>query len=239
QLGLDEPMLDFKIYKYPMFALSSVISITLSIGMFSGMILTPLYVQTVRDISPFHSGILMLPGAVLMGLMSPITGRLFDKFGARILAIIGLTIMTVATFLFTRLTMEVAYFDLMILYTVRMFGMSLVMMPVMTNGLNQLPMKSNPHGTAMNNTLQQVSGAIGTAVLLTFMTTKSESAGKEMAEKAMTGELTLAYDLEKLAMLEGIKYSFLIATYATLIALILSFFLKRVVGEKEISNKIK
>src|SRR5699024_8753994 len=136
QLGLDEPMLDFKIYKYPMFALSSVISITLSIGMFSGMILTPLYVQTVRDISPFHSGILMLPGAVLMGLMSPITGRLFDKFGARILAIIGLTIMTVATFLFTRLTMEVAYFDLMILYTVRMFGMSLVMMPVMTNGLN-------------------------------------------------------------------------------------------------------
>lgn len=235
QLRLDEPMLDFRIYKYPMFALSSVISVTLSIGMFSGMILTPLYVQTVRDISPFHSGILMLPGAILMGLMSPVTGRLFDQFGARILAVIGLTIMTVATFLFTKLTMEVGYFELMLLYTVRMFGMSLVMMPVMTNGLNQLPMKSNPHGTAMNNTLQQVSGAIGTAVLLTIMTNKSETVGKEMMENIATGELFINYNLEKLAMLEGIKFSFLVATYATLLALILSFFLKRTVGTKETS----
>lgn len=235
QLRLDEPMLDFRIYKYPMFALSSIISVTLSVGMFSGMILTPLYVQTVREISPFHSGILMLPGAILMGLMSPITGRLFDRFGARVLAIIGLTIMTISTFLFTRLTMEIGYFELMTLYTVRMFGMSLVMMPVMTNGLNQLPMKSNPHGTAMNNTLQQVSGAIGTAVLLTIMTNKSETAGKDMAEKVATGELSISYDLEKLAMLEGIKFSFLVATYATLIAFILAFFLKRVTGTREVT----
>src|SRR5690606_31311555 len=81
QLWMDDPMLDFKIYKHPMFALSSAISIVLSIAMFSGMILTPLYVQTIRGISPFHSGILMLPGAIVMGLMSPITGRLFDKYG--------------------------------------------------------------------------------------------------------------------------------------------------------------
>lgn len=235
QLRLDEPMLDFRIYKYPMFALSSVISVTLSIGMFSGMILTPLYVQTVREISPFYSGILMLPGAILMGLMSPVTGRLFDRFGARTLAVIGLMIMTVSTFLFTKLTMEIGYLSLMMLYTVRMFGMSLVMMPVMTNGLNQLPMKSNPHGTAMNNTLQQVSGAIGTAVLLTIMTNKSETAGKEMAEQVATGELLMTYDLEKLAMLEGIKYSFLVATYATLLAFILAFFLKRVTGSKEVT----
>ncbi len=64
--------------------------------------------------------------------------------------------------------MEDSYFYLMTLYTVRMFGMSLVMMPVMTNGLNEIPMSANPHGTAMNNTLQQVSGAIGSAILLTL-----------------------------------------------------------------------
>src|SRR5690625_2750872 len=223
QLRLKEPMLDFRIYKYPMFTLSTIISVALSIGMFSGMILTPLYVQTVRDISPFHSGILMLPGAILMGLMSPITGRLFDRFGARILALIGLMIMTVSTFLFTKLTMEIGYFELMTLYTVRMFGMSLVMMPVMTNGLNQLPMESNTHGTAMNNTLQQVSGAIGTAVLLTIMTNHSERIGRKMIEKVESGEPFPTYDIEKLAMLEGIKLSFLVATLATFIAFLLAF----------------
>ena len=79
-------MLDFKIYKYPMFALASIISIVLSVAMFSGMILTPLYVQEVRGISPFHAGLLMLPGAILMGIMSPITGRLFDKYGPKVLS---------------------------------------------------------------------------------------------------------------------------------------------------------
>src|SRR5690625_2599132 len=200
QMQMEEPMLDFTIYKYPMFALSSVISVTISASMFSGMILTPLYVQTVREISPFYSGILMLPGAIVMGIMSPITGRLFDKYGAKILSMIGLSILIASTFQLSHLTMENSYFYLMAIYTIRMFGMSLVMMPVMTNGLNQLPMKANPHGTAMNNTLQQVSGALGTAVLLTIMTTRSTNAGVDLAKKAMTGEIDPTYSIEHLAM---------------------------------------
>src|SRR5699024_3247772 len=207
QLRLDEPMLDFRTYKYPMFTLASIISVTISASMFSGMILTPLYVQTVRDISPFYSGLLMLPGAVIMGIMSPITGRLFDKFGARILALIGLTILTSSTFLLSNLTM--------------------------TDVLNQLPLRAHPHGTALKNTLQQVSGAIGTAVLLTVMTAKTKNAGIELAQDLATGKLTTSYDIEHLAMLEGINYTFFISTLFALVALILSFFIKKAVPEDE------
>ncbi|MFC5605005.1 DHA2 family efflux MFS transporter permease subunit [Sporosarcina koreensis] len=237
QLRMEDPMLDFKIYKYPMFALASVISIVLSVAMFSGMILTPLYVQQVRGISPFEAGILMLPGAVLMGIMSPITGKLFDKYGARVLAITGLTITVITTFYLSRLELHSGYYYLMALYTIRMFGMSMVMMPIMTNGLNQLPMKSNPHGTAMNNTLQQVSGAIGSAILLTIMTKRMEKSGESLfkdaaasgnipADKAGMAELQHTIGLE--AMLDGINYSFLIATFIALAALILTLFVKRV-----------
>ena len=80
QLRMDDPMLDFRIYKYPMFALASAISIVLSVAMFSAMILTPLYVQSVRGISPFEAGILMLPGAIVMGIMSPITGMYGEDY---------------------------------------------------------------------------------------------------------------------------------------------------------------
>ncbi len=79
--------------------------------------------------------------------------------------------------------MDSGYYYIMMLYTVRMLGISLVMMPAITNGLNQLPMISNPHGTAMNSTLQQVSGAIGSAVLLTIMTKRMESAGTQLEAK--------------------------------------------------------
>ncbi len=234
QLRMNDPMLEFRIYKYPMFALSSVIMVVLSASMFSGMILTPIYVQTVRGIAPFEAGLLMLPGAILMGIMSPITGRLFDKYGARILAVIGLSITVITTYLFSQLTLDLGFYYIMFLYTIRMLGMSLVMMPVMTNGLNQLPMYQNPHGTAMNNTLQQISGAIGSAVLVTIMNKRMESSGEELVASATAAGKapTTPEALEALtsqAMLNGINFTFFISTFIAGIALILSLFMKRVV----------
>lgn len=233
QLRMDDPMLEFRIYKYPMFALSSVIMVVVSASMFSGMILTPIYVQTVRGISPFHAGILMLPGAILMAIMSPITGRLFDKYGARILAVTGLTITVLTTYYFSKLTVDTSYLHIMLLYTVRMLGMSLVMMPVMTNGLNQLPMSANPHGTAMNNTLQQISGAIGTAVLITVMNNRMETKGTELATAAGAAGKSLnspevMKELAQQATLGGITYAFFISTFIAAIALFLSLFMQRV-----------
>ncbi|QFF98835.1 MFS transporter [Psychrobacillus glaciei] len=242
QLSVDEPLLNVRIYKHPMFALSSLISIVVSAAMFSGMILTPLYVQTIRGISPFHSGLLMLPGAIAMGIMSPITGKLFDKYGARVLAITGLSITTIGTYLMSHLGMDSSYYYIMFIYTIRMFGMSMVMMPIMTNGLNQLPMKMNPHGTATNNTLQQVSGAIGTAIFLTIMNSKMESTAKTLAaDAAAAGKMPTSaeglaqfkIDIGMKAMLEGIEHTFLIATFVTIVALVLSLFVKRVKVVKE------
>ncbi|MGD6942328.1 DHA2 family efflux MFS transporter permease subunit [Cytobacillus gottheilii] len=231
------PMLNFGVFKFPMFALSSVITMTMNMAMFSGMLLIPIYVQTIRGITPLDAGLMMLPGALVMALMSPITGRLFDKFGGRVLAIIGLAITVVTTYFFSNLTMDITYTQLVIMNSVRMFGMSMVMMPVSTNGLNQLPTKFYPHGTAMNNTLNQVSGAIGTALLVTIMTTQSENYAKDLAADAMqqsggaqpTAEAAaqLQQQITMQATLEGINDAFLVATGIAAVALILAFFIKR------------
>ncbi len=232
QYKLDRPMLEFRIFRYPMFALSSVISMALTMAMFSAMLLLPIYVQTIRGISPIDAGLMMLPGAILMAVMSPITGKLFDKYGGRVLAVIGLIITTVTTYYFSKLTLDTSYTHLMILYSVRMFGISMVMMPVSTNGLNQLPRRFYPHGTAMNNTLQQVSGAIGTALLVTIMSTRTETYATEMAANAtgnVAGQPTaeMQQQMAMKAMLEGINDAFLVATFIAGVALVLAFFIKR------------
>ena len=232
QLKLDEPLLEFKIYKYPMFALSSVISVALSMSMFSAMILMPIYIQTIKGISPIESGLLMLPGALVMGIMSPVTGRLFDRFGAKVLAIPGLAIVVITTYLFSQLSLDTSYLQIMAIYTARMFGISMVMMPVMTTGLNTLPMKSYPHGTAVNNTLQQVSGAIGSAFLITLMNTRTESAGRELAASGAAPE-----SIVNTAMLEGINFSFFVSTFIALVALVLAFFIKKPVSEATEAEK--
>ncbi len=240
QLRMEKPVLEFRIYRYPMFALSSLISIIVSMAMFSGMILLPVYLQNIREISPFHSGLLMLPGAIMMGIMSPINGFLFDKVGARILAVIGLVITVITTYAFSHLTVDTTYVQLIIMYTARMFGMSMIMMPVMTNGLNQLPQKFNPHGTAMNSTLQQVAGALGSALLVTVMSNQTKVHAQELAEEAMkqasnqsTAQMSadvaaqMKQEITMKAMTEGIDDAFLVATGLVIVALILAFFIKR------------
>ena len=112
----------------------------------------------------------------------------------------------------------------------------MVMMPVSTNGLNQLPRQLYPHGTAMNNTLNQVAGAIGTALLVTIMSTRTETHAAQIANGAMnnaagtTSAAALAEMKQQIAMkamLEGINDAFLVATGITVVALILAFFIKR------------
>ncbi len=246
QLRLDEPLLEFRIYRYPMFALSSAISVVISMAMFSAMLLMPIYVQTLRGISPLHSGLLMLPGALVMGIMSPITGKLFDKFGARMLAVTGLSITILTTYMFSQLTLETSYGYIMMIYTLRMFGMSMVMMPVMTNGLNQLPANMNPHGTAMNNTLQQVSGAVGSAFLVTLMQNRTEVEAKRLSEEAMQNLSSAAQpnaaqlsemkaQIMNEAILHGINFSFSISVAIASIALILALFLKRPLPTTEVT----
>jgi EmrB/QacA subfamily drug resistance transporter len=241
QFKQERPMLNFSVFKYPMFALSSAISMVLNMAMFSGMLLLPIYVQTIRGITPMDAGLMMLPGALLMAIMSPLTGKLFDKFGGRILAVIGLTITVVTTYYFSQLELDTSYNYLVILNAVRMVGISMVMMPVSTNGLNQLPKRLYPHGTAMNNTLNQVAGAIGTALLVTIMTNRTETHAKEIAEDMMKNApagaqgvqpspevlAQLKEQIGMKAMLEGINDSFFIATFIAAVALILAFFIKR------------
>ena len=233
QLKLETPVLSMEIFKIPMYSLSAIISATLSISLMGGMILVPAYVQSVRGIDPMDSGLMMLPGALIMALMSPITGRLFDKFGPKVLAITGLTIMTVTTYLLSILNVDSSVPYIVFIFSIRMFGIALVMMPIMTNGLNALPSHLNPHGTATNNTIQQVAGSIGTAILIAIMNAKKElSFDKLVLEE--TGQSTAIMNEEQLellpsqfaqqALLDGINLAFLIAALFAVIALILSFF---------------
>jgi DHA2 family multidrug resistance protein len=173
QLNTARPMLDFRILKYPVFTLSNVINMITTIGMFGGMFLVPIYLQNLRGFTPLESGLLMLPGAILMGILSPISGILFDKIGPRPLAIVGMLITLVTTYEFTNLTLATSYTFIVVLYMVRMVGMGLLMMPIQTAGMNELPQEKNAHGTALSNTARQIAGSIGISFITTIFTDRT------------------------------------------------------------------
>ena len=145
-------------------------------GLIGTETLVPLYMQNMRGFSAMESGIAILPGALINGMMSPITGRIFDRYGAKWLAVIGFIILTVSTIFFANLSISTSMLTITILYAIRMFGISMVMMPTTTAGLNQLKDSLVPHGVAMTNTMRQVAASIGTAIIVTVMTITTTSA---------------------------------------------------------------
>ncbi|AWB46353.1 MFS transporter [Paenibacillus sp. CAA11] len=257
ELGMAQPMLEFRVFTYDIFTISTFVGATVNMVMFGGMLLLPIYLQNIRGFTPLESGLLLLPGALLMGVMSPISGSIFDRIGARPLAIVGLLITAITTFEFGKLTSDTTYNHILLLYTVRSFGMSLLMMSVQTEGLNQLPRHLGSHGTAMSNTVRQIAGSIGTALLVTIMTTRStthlanysntityanESAVQGIgalgqtistmsslpAETAQGVALQTVYGLAvKESTISGINDAFIVATWIAIIGLILSLFLRR------------
>ncbi|MGZ4112105.1 MAG: DHA2 family efflux MFS transporter permease subunit [Tumebacillaceae bacterium] len=258
ELTTDKPLLNLRVFKYDMFTLCTIVSCIVNMAMFGASLLVPIYLQNIRGYSPLESGFLLLPGAILMGAMSPISGALLDRYGIRPLAVVGLFITAITTWQFTKLSMDTSYGHLLLLYTLRMFGMSFIIMTIMTSGLNQLPRELGSHGTAAANTVRQVAASIGTAVLVTIMTNRTtfhyemyrntvSTSNPHLTQmiqqltQGITAHMGLTSDLGssvttyllygmtmQQSSIEGINDAFVVATGLTVAALLLSFFLRRV-----------
>lgn len=242
QWVVEEPILEFRIFRYKIFSLTTIINVVVTMAMFSGMILMPIYMQNVRGFSPLMSGLMLLPGGIVMGIMSPITGKLFDRYGAKWLTVIGLGMTIITTFSLTRLEVTTSFTYVVTVYTLRMLGMSLVMMPIFTAGLNELPASLNKFGTAMVNTFRMIAGAVGMAFFVSIMTNEGASHVKNiMIHQHILKSDKVHYLLaEHQGMVMGINDAFMVATALTIVAFLLSFFIKRTTPQKDtISNRVR
>lgn len=224
QLHLEHPFLELCVFKSPTFTIAAILSGVVNMAMVGAEMVLPLYIQNIRGESAFHSGLMLLPGALIMGLMMPITGAIFDKHGAKRLAISGMLILTAATLPFAFLTQETPIVMIVILYAIRMFGISMVMMPVTTSGMNALPMNLISHGTAVNNTFRQVASSIGTAVLISILTNVTKD---NLPKASLLKSLPLSYKDQAInATLSGYHAAFFVAVIFGLVGFIITFFLK-------------
>lgn len=212
QLRLSHPMLEFRVFQYSFFPLAILIGMITFMGLIGVETLIPLFMQNMRGFTAFEAGLAILPGALITGILAPFIGRIFDKVGARWLVIIGLTIITVSSFAFIGLGPATTMSYITVLYSIRMLGLSMVMMPISTAALNLLPNRLLPHGAAMDNTMKMIAASVGTAILVTVMTTSTE----------------LAKDRPEIHHpdIYGVNISLIVVAVLSAVSLLLSFFIK-------------
>ncbi|HVP18853.1 MAG TPA: DHA2 family efflux MFS transporter permease subunit [Spirochaetia bacterium] len=252
ELTSKNPLLDLRVFKYRSFTLANLTIIVTMIGMFSGLFFLPLFLQSIRGIGALETGLLMMPGALVSGLMMPIIGRLFDKIGARPLVIAGLALLAFITFLFRNLNLSTATSTIMLWVMLRGMVMPLANMPAQTAAMVDIPTELIGRASAITNIIGRVSSSFGIAVLTSLLTTRQTThaariswaitaanptamqiigrAGAAMGGGAHGKSMALAYlqgMVAKTSFVNAIDDVFIVTAAFTLIALVPAFFLRK------------
>ncbi|MGZ4134973.1 MAG: DHA2 family efflux MFS transporter permease subunit, partial [Tumebacillaceae bacterium] len=253
ELSVKEPMLDLRVLKNFYFTLSTVITMITSVVMFGTLFLLPVFLQNISGLSALNTGLILLPQALLTGVMMPIAGLLFDKFGARYLAIIGLLLTAFSLYLSHNLDINTSHSTLIMWLMIRAVGIGLMMMPIQTAGMNAVPRHHISQATAISNTARQVAASFGVAWLTVLLTQRStehtaiNAAKLSMFDPVSTGALShlqgmfaslgsqgsqiaglkiLSGQVQMTSTVQAMDDVFIAITWVTLFCILLAVFLK-------------
>ena len=207
------PLLDLRAFSYRMYSLSLALLCLAMLALFGMVILLPIYLQTIRGIGSLATGLMLLPGGLLMGLAGPTAGRIFDRYGPRVLTVPGALLLTFTLWRFSTVTAATPIWMLVGVHMLLMLGLACLFTPAFTAGLNPLPPHLYSHGSAILATLQQVAGAAGTALLVAIMATRTATLGQ-------AGRSQLA------ALNGGIQAAFSVAALISIATVVLAFFIR-------------
>ncbi|GAO99321.1 MDR family MFS transporter [Fructobacillus ficulneus] len=224
QLKLPVPFLDIKVFAKKDFTIPTVALILAIMAMYGVEMMLPTYLQNVRGLTPFHSGLTLLGGALFMGLMSPIAGILYNKVGVKLLSFVGFSVLALGTLPYIYLTAATPTIIISVLYAVRMAGIALVMMPLTTSAMGALSDDKAADGTAANNTLRQVSSSVVVA-LLTSVVQNTITNNLPASSMKVTDPIKYA-DKALNASMDGFQVAFIISMAFAVLGLIVVLFVK-------------
>lgn len=217
QLALQDrgrALLDLRIFRSRSFTIAISLMTVMMAAMFGTLILLPVYLQNVLALTPVVTGMLMLPGGLVMGLVAPTVGRLFDRYGPRPLVVPGSIIVSAALWALAGLSVQTPPWLIVVAHVTLSIGLALMFTPLFTSALGSLRPELYSHGSAAVGAVQQVAGAAGTALFITIlaMTTGELAANGAEATAAQAG---------------GIQQAFLIGAVLSLVVVVGAFFVRR------------
>lgn len=210
----ERALLDMRTLAIPVFTLAAVMMAILMLSMFGVFILLPIFLQNVLKLTTLQTGLLLLPGGLIMGLCAPKVGSLYDRHGPRPLVVPGVLLFSGLMWTLTFVQSDTPVWLLLIAHIVLSIGLALMFTPLFTASLGSLPSNLYSHGSAMIGTTQQVAGAAGTALFVAIMTIRGHAVATAGADAV---EATAA----------GIRAAFLCGAIVSLGAVATSFFIRR------------
>lgn len=224
ELTAKSPMLNLRVFKYKTFSLSVLAGAIINIALYSGTMLTPLFLQTIQGLSPMDSGLVLLPGSLLMALAMPVVGILYGKVKPHFLVITGMLIIALGTYRMGYLTLGTPKGYIILWMSVRNIGISLAIMPATNIGMAVVSKKLTGHASAVNNWIRQAFASLSIGIFTSILSTRTVYHMKELGSSGIVGNMLKAkssvlavndiYTLAAVILLIGIPVSFLLKSPA-------------------------
>ncbi len=259
EMLVEHPLLDVRVFRYGIFTWSNLLVIATTVALFSGVFYIPLFLQNIAGMGALETGLILMPSALMSGVMMPISGRLFDRLGPRPLAFVGLVIVAFATFLMHNLNVYTPTSTIVWWLVVRGLGMGFMMMPVQAAGLNAIPTRMVGQASAFSNIIQRVAGSFGIAYLTSYLDGRMASHTNDLTaaiapnhpaviqllaaighqfgawfpglQPTVLGNLFLSGMVSQQSFVSGIDDVFLLTTLILIVAFIPVMFLHKTHGE--------
>lgn len=211
---LDAAFLDLRTFTSRGFTVSIILMVIMMGALFGTIIILPIYTQDVLGLEPAFSGLLLVPGSLMMGLAGPFIGRLFDRVGPRPLIVPGSIAVSIALWAMTSYGETTPWGVVLALHILLSVGLAFMFTPLFTTSLGSLQPRLYSHGSATIGTVQQLAGAAGTALFIALLTI-----GKVTASAAGASDVT--------ALATGIHTAFMAGAIISLFAIVAAFFVPK------------
>ncbi|MEP6814767.1 MAG: MDR family MFS transporter [Marmoricola sp.] len=206
------PLLDLRTLRQRTYVVSLCLMAMAFMAMLGSMILLPLYLQDVRRLDVLQTGLLVMPGGIAMGLLGPAVGRAFDRYGSRPLVVPGAAGIVAALAMLTRVGLDTSVWLVLGAHVLLMVSLAAVFTPVFTLGLGALPPHLYSHGSSLLGALQQVAAAVGTAIVVTVLSSRSAALARGGADRlhALVGGMQWAFAVGAVLSLGVLALAFLL-----------------------------
>jgi DHA2 family lincomycin resistance protein-like MFS transporter len=207
-------LLDLRTFRSTTFTFSIVMFVISMMAMFGAIVLLPFYMQGALHLQPLATGLLLLPGGLIMGLLSPVVGRIYDRVGPTALLVVGSVVVSGDLWAMTMLNENSSFWWVLAAHVTLSIGLAFIFTPLFSSSLGSLRPELYSHGSAIVGTMQQVAGAAGTALFVTIFS-------GAVLRLGAAGESSAA------ATAGGIHSAFLVGAIISLFAIPAAFFIRK------------
>lgn len=234
ELHCENPILNIRVFKHTRYTMSVIVGCIITIALYAGSLLTPLFLQNVQQETALQAGLVLLPASLAMALIMPLVGKLYSIVGPRLLILAGVLLIAVGSWKMAHLTVNTSSSYIIFWMIMRNVGIGLSTMPATNSGMSSVPREVSGHASSVNNWIRQGLASLSMGVFASLLTVRTTFHAQGM---------TVLNPADKLIPLESFTLAvndiYKIATIVILVAIPISFYLKKEDKGTELAKKVE